>query len=99
MGGAQGNTLFTVSHLDQKVFEPLLISGIGGLLDDEAAKMQKVRTIYLSEMVREIAPLKDLLCFFKLRHILRKEKPDIVHSHSSKAGILGAGPPGAPVCR
>ena len=47
-----------------------------------------VKTHYL-ELTRKITPLKDLVAVFKLVKYLRKEKPQIVHSHTPKAGIVG----------
>jgi len=41
------------------------------------------------DMTRTISPLKDLVALFKLTKLLRKLKPDIVHTHTPKAGILG----------
>ncbi len=41
------------------------------------------------EMTREISPLQDLKAVWKLYQFLRKEKPEIVHSHTPKAGIVG----------
>lgn len=43
----------------------------------------------LKYMQREINPCKDFLGFLELRKIFKKNKPDLVHLHSSKAGILG----------
>ena len=40
-------------------------------------------------MTRKITPWHDLKCLFQLIKIFRKEKPDIVHSHTPKAGLLG----------
>ncbi|MFM6925126.1 MAG: glycosyltransferase family 4 protein, partial [Ferruginibacter sp.] len=40
-------------------------------------------------MTRKITPLQDLKCLFLLIKIFRREKPDIVHSHTPKAGLLG----------
>ncbi len=40
-------------------------------------------------MVTKIAPLLDLMAFIKIYILIRKEKPDVIHLHSSKAGILG----------
>lgn len=40
-------------------------------------------------LVREIRPLTDARCFFALRSLIRRLGPDIVHTHSSKAGVLG----------
>jgi glycosyltransferase involved in cell wall biosynthesis len=40
-------------------------------------------------MTRKITPLQDIKCLFRLISIFRKEKPDIVHTHTPKAGLLG----------
>jgi len=101
LGGAQQNTLFTVAHLDQDRYEPVLITGTEGLLVDEARRMNGVRLFLIPELVREIRPLKDLRAFIKIVRVLRMLKREvrkrggntgrevIVHTHSSKAGILG----------
>ncbi|MFH1725942.1 MAG: glycosyltransferase family 4 protein [Elusimicrobiota bacterium] len=92
-GGAQQNTLYTVSHLDGARFEPVLISGAGGYLDGKAGGLSRldrpVRVQMLPDLVREIAPLRDLLACLQLRRLLSEERPAIVHTHSSKAGVLG----------
>jgi glycosyltransferase involved in cell wall biosynthesis len=52
----------------------------------------KIETSILTivpELVRPVHPLKDFLALRKLEKILREQKPDIVHTHSGKAGILG----------
>jgi glycosyltransferase involved in cell wall biosynthesis len=40
-------------------------------------------------LIREINPIADLKCYNELRQLIRTIKPDVVHTHSSKAGILG----------
>jgi len=89
LGGAQGNTLFTVANLDKKQFEVGLITGPGGILDDEAKNLTDVRVMFVPPLIRSVHPVKDVLALGALTRILRKEKPDVVHTHSSKAGILG----------
>ena len=89
LGGAQRNTLYTLKSLNRGLFVPLLISGSGGILDAETADLNGVKTYFLPELVRQISPLKDLLTVFSIFRLLRIEKPGIVHTHSSKAGILG----------
>ncbi len=54
---------------------------------DEVAKIENVRTFPV-EMTRTISPLKDLLSIIKLYFLFKKEKPDIVHSHTPKAGFV-----------
>jgi glycosyltransferase involved in cell wall biosynthesis len=87
-GGAQQNTLYTVSHLDRGRFEPVLASGRGGMLDAKTADAP-YRTVFVDPLVREVRPLSDLAALFELAKLMRAERPDIVHTHSSKAGILG----------
>lgn len=40
-------------------------------------------------LTRQITPLKDLFALWKLYQFLRKEKPQIVHTHTPKAGLIG----------
>lgn len=94
LGGAQLNTLYTITHLDKKKFLPYLISGETAILDEEAKKCG-VPFYKVPLMVRPVMPHKDILALWQLIRLLRKIKkedpqlPLIVHTHSSKAGILG----------
>ena len=93
VGGAQENTLGTIRGLLQKPgLEVKLISGptIGpeGSLAGEAAAIPGLLTI-VPELVRAVHPLKDFVALRKLEALLREQKPDLVHTHSGKAGILG----------
>lgn len=86
LGGAQQNTLYTVAHLDRSVYEPVLVCGEGGVLDPEA---KTCRTVFLSSLVHPVSPVHDLLAYLELTSFFLREKPSVVHTHSSKAGILG----------
>jgi glycosyltransferase involved in cell wall biosynthesis len=88
LGGAQQNTLYTVQHLDRAKFEPVLLCGRGAILDEETSRLD-CRVRFLRTLVRPVNPLLDFLAFFELFLVLRQERPYIVHTHSSKAGILG----------
>ncbi|HEX9048431.1 MAG TPA: glycosyltransferase family 4 protein [Verrucomicrobiae bacterium] len=97
LGGAQENTLATIQGLRQRPgVEVNLISGptIGpeGSLEDAARKLLGSAPGTLTivpELVRPVHPLKDVIALGKLERILREQKPDLVHTHSGKAGILG----------
>ncbi|MDH4099994.1 MAG: glycosyltransferase family 4 protein [Nitrospirota bacterium] len=93
LGGAQQNTLYTVGHLDRSRFEPYLIANDEGILVEEARKIPDLKTYFIPEMIREINPLTDFKGYQRIKAILRENiKPGekaIVHTHSSKAGILG----------
>jgi glycosyltransferase involved in cell wall biosynthesis len=93
VGGAQENTVASVLGLRQKPgVEVHLISGPTtgpeGSLESEFAGTPEIFT-RVPELVRPIHPLKDWLALRRLEKILREQKPDIVHTHSGKAGILG----------
>lgn len=94
-GGAQENTLATVRGLSPDRFDRVLVAGRGGVLDSAAASIPGVRFLQVDSLVREIRPSWDFRAFRGLESVLREEKrlaaglPLIVHTHSSKAGILG----------
>ena len=94
LGGAQQNTLHTVAHLDRQRFSPVLIAGREGLLAEEVPG--DIKTVILPTLVRRIRPLLDLRALAALYGIFRRhlreagaDGPLVVHTHSSKAGILG----------
>lgn len=93
IGGAQENTLLTVddqhhSHGD----EVCLITGPGhgpeGTLESRAFQ-RGLDLRLLPQMRRSLHPWRDYRCYFALKNMLKAYQPDIVHTHSSKAGILG----------
>jgi glycosyltransferase involved in cell wall biosynthesis len=95
LGGAQGNTLHTVRHLDRSRFSVALWAGDGGILNQEAAAIPDLTFEIIPPLVREIAPGRDLQALLVLWRKLRAEmkkfapRPVILHTHSSKAGVLG----------
>jgi len=92
VGGAQENTLATMAGLSRKGLEIQLISGpaVGpeGSLESEVRKTPHLLTL-VPELVRPVHPVKDFIALRKLEKILRHQRPDLVHTHSGKAGILG----------
>lgn len=96
-GGVKRHILFLAGSLNRERFEVVgcfppkdRIKGVNPNKESflEAFHRLGLRTIPL-DMYREIRPLHDLMAFFRLYAILRKEKWHIVHTHSSKAGFLG----------
>lgn len=68
-------------------FEVVAVSSPGNALE-EVGKREGVRTIAI-KMSRTVSPLRDLLSLWRLFLLLKKEKPEIVHTHTPKAGLLG----------
>src|SRR5260221_8781080 len=89
LGGAQEVALETARRLDPERFEVTLISGPGGMLDARAAQVLGARYILLKFLTHPISLLKDLAALFWLIRYFYKEKTDLVHTHSSKAGMIG----------
>jgi glycosyltransferase involved in cell wall biosynthesis len=93
IGGAQENTLLTVQGLDQRYHDDVtLITGPaegpeGDLFD--RAKQLGLNVLVIRELVRPIRPGVDLRAYRRLRAAFRELVPEVVHTHSSKAGILG----------
>lgn len=88
LGGAQDNTLHTVASL-RPPFRASLVTGRGGILDDEAARLRNVPLTFVDQLVRPIRPLLDGEAVRRLAALFRATRPTIVHTHSSKAGIVG----------
>jgi glycosyltransferase involved in cell wall biosynthesis len=78
-------------NLDSSVFETRLVTGYcdeneSDYLDEVADDVAAVRILGLG---RSVSPLKDLGAFFLLIKEIRRFKPDVIHTHTSKAGVLG----------
>ena len=89
LGGAQKQLLSLISHLDKQRYIPSLITAPNGLLIKNALSIEDLRLTRLRFLERPINPLKDLLTLCQIYSFIKKNKIDIVHTHSSKAGILG----------
>lgn len=92
LGGAQENTLISCEELARRGHEVTLITGPplgpeGHLL--EWAHSLPIDIIVVDSLRREIHPLRDLRSYLEIRKHLRRLRPDVVHTHSAKAGILG----------
>ncbi len=92
VGGAQDTALATCAFADASRFDQALVvgpqTGLEGNLFAEARELG-VRVILIPSVVREVSPLGDAKALGQIIKLLRKERPDIVHTHSSKAGVLG----------
>lgn len=87
LGGAQQNTLFCVEHHDRERFDVGLIAGSGGRLDARARAVPSADVRLVPWLRHPIAPMADATAVFRLAR--RLAGADLVHTHSSKAGILG----------
>jgi glycosyltransferase involved in cell wall biosynthesis len=92
MGGAQEHIMHLCDLLDKDKFQMTILSGKQCISEKdciEEVRGKNIRLVQLPQMTREINPARDLLAFFGILRYLMKERFDIVHTNSSKAGILG----------
>lgn len=91
-GGAQENTLITVLGLRAKGYDVMLASGLTHGPEGEiesVARRSEVNLAIIPELVRSPHPWKDLVSTLKIYSLIRKHRFDVVHTHTSKAGIVG----------
>ena len=89
LGGAQKQALLLIQQLDSSKYNKHLISAPQGLLQKEAQAMPDVRLWFLPTLIRQISLLSDIKSFFSIIKYVKKNDIHIVHTHSSKAGIIG----------
>ena len=92
IGGPAIHTILLTAGLNDNQFESILVKGRedkdeGNML--YLAEEKSVKPVIIPEMGRNISFLDDLKACFKLYQLILKEKPDIVHTHTAKAGTLG----------
>lgn len=92
VGGAQENTLLTIRGHLEKGHEVELATGFspgreGKLLEN--GEYGSFPVVEFPDLVREISPYHDIKAYFALKKYFRKNQFDVVHTHSSKAGIIG----------
>lgn len=91
LGGITYNVTYLTRFM-QPEFETMLVSG---MKDDEEESSEfildryGVKAHYVKEMRREIDFSSDRKAYLEIKEIIRKFKPDIVHTHAAKAGALG----------
>lgn len=93
IGGAQENTLATIVGLrDKEGLDVRLISGPTtgpeGSLEPVARRIPALLTV-IPELIRPLHPWNDVRAYRTLARILRDMRPDLVHTHSGKAGFVG----------
>lgn len=93
VGGPSIHVTLTSERLnDGKRFETLLLRGEIARGEGDMSYLlegKNIRQEYLPSLGRSVSPLNDLKAFFRVFSILRTEKPAVVHTHKSKAGLIG----------
>ena len=88
IGGAQDNTLYTVELLDKEKYDISLCCNLDGDLVERAKKIEAIKLFDISFLCREVSPYRDIRAFLSLYKLFKEEDFTIIHTHSSKAGLL-----------
>lgn len=92
IGGPAIHTILLTEGLDKKRFCSVLVTGTVEKSEADMmylAREKGVRPVIIPELGRTLNIRNDIIAFWKLFHLIKKEKPNIIHTHTAKAGALG----------
>lgn len=89
LGGPAHHVAVLSRGLTERGYETLLVTGGVGAGEEEHADLDGIRVRHLGRLGPDIRPLQDLLALIELIRIVRAFRPDIVETHTAKAGMLG----------
>jgi glycosyltransferase involved in cell wall biosynthesis len=92
MGGPALHVAYLASGLQSRGYDTVLAAGTLARGEDSMAFVAEelgVEVVRIDELGREISPLRDLVATIKLARLIRRERPQILHTHTAKAGTVG----------
>ena len=88
-GGAQKYVYILATSLPKNQYDVVVITGEGNVLKSKLEE-KNIKTYEIANLKRDISIISEIKSFISIFKILRKEKPDVLHLNSPKAGGLGA---------
>ncbi len=89
LGGAQKQLICLIRGLDKERYNIFLFTAQEGILMPEVLSISDLHIKRSNFLERNLNPIKDFLAMIEIFFFIKTNKIDIVHTHSSKAGILG----------
>ncbi|GAA4848614.1 glycosyltransferase [Algivirga pacifica] len=92
VGGPAIHTVLLTDRLNNDKFESKLIAGQLSEGEGDMSYLAKERNVVYEEcqdLQRELSPIKDIKALLKMWKIIRTYQPDIIHTHTAKAGFIG----------
>jgi glycosyltransferase involved in cell wall biosynthesis len=92
MGGPALHVAYLTEGLRKRGYDTTLVAGSLARGEDSmafVADARGVEVVRIDELGREISPLRDLMATIRLARLIRRERPQILHTHTAKAGTVG----------
>src|SRR5438067_13564619 len=92
MGGPALHVAYLSAGLKERGYETTLVAGSLARGEESmsfVADELGVPVVTIAQLHREISPLRDLLAAYRLAKLLRRLRPEILHTHTAKAGAIG----------
>jgi glycosyltransferase involved in cell wall biosynthesis len=89
LGGAQDYLITTIKNLDRNKFDIYILGKLEGERVEVLNDLKGIKRFNVSALSREISLIKDLIAIFQIYKLCKKHNIIIVHTHSSKAGVVG----------
>jgi len=92
IGGPARQAILLSAGLNKNRFLSLLVSGTLGRNEGDMSYLAQengIEPLVIPELQREVHIIGDIISFYKLFRLIKKEKPDVVHTHTAKAGTIG----------
>jgi glycosyltransferase involved in cell wall biosynthesis len=92
IGGPAVHSILLTRHLNNDRFDSMLATGAIGKGEGDMmylAEANNIKPAIIKELGREISWRDDITAFLKILRLIFKERPDIIHTHTAKAGTLG----------
>jgi glycosyltransferase involved in cell wall biosynthesis len=92
VGGPALHVAYLTAGLAERGYDTTLVAGTIARGEESmafVADAHNVRVETLSELHREISPIRDLRAILRLARLIRRERPTILHTHTAKAGAVG----------
>jgi glycosyltransferase involved in cell wall biosynthesis len=92
VGGPALHVAYLTAGLRERGYDTTLVAGTLARGEDSMAFVASdldVQVVTIPQLGREISPLRDLMATLRLARLIRRERPQIVHTHTAKAGTVG----------
>ena len=91
VGGPAKHVVWLTHRMRRRGHDSVLVAGTVPAGEKDMgyfAEEHGVIPVYLKELSRELSP-KDVVSLFKIYNLIRRERPDVIHTHTAKAGAVG----------